>query len=70
MGKENSFTFYVSNLLKIKKIYKENTLCNNEIKVEENSDLYLYGYGFINIKNKCTLKINTNDFEVHNSIFK
>ena len=65
----NSFTFYMSNLLTIKKVYKIDEEKFIDIEIKENSDLILYGYGFINIKNRCVLKINTQNYEIRKSMF-
>lgn len=65
----NSFTFYMSNLLTIKKVYKIDEENFIDIEIKENSDLILYGYGFINIKNRCVLKINTQNYEIRKSMF-
>ncbi len=65
----NSFTFYVSDLVNVKKVYNINFNKNSEIEVDSNSDLIIYGYGFINIKNKCKICLNTNNYEVRKSYF-
>ena len=65
----NSFTFYVSDLIKVKKVYDEEVSITNRFDIEENSDLVIYGYGFINIKNKCQILINTNNCEIRKSYF-
>ena len=65
----NSLTFYISDLVNVKKNYKDNTVFKNVIKVNEKSDLLIYGYGFINIKNKCKLEINIDSYEIRNSYF-
>ena len=67
---ENSVTCYVSNGLIIKKIYKDIDEYQ-QIVVPSNSDLIIKGIGFINIKNKATIKISKNLIvEIRNSIFK
>jgi len=69
----NSFTFYMSNNLKVKKIYKE-YLCdlNSKIyEIKENQDLIIKGLGFINIKKPSKLKIFIEDqnlIEIRDSI--
>ena len=55
---DNSITFYVSNLLSIKKIYKDEVNDYVVVDVLENSDLVIASVGFINIKNKCKVKVN------------
>src|SRR5574344_488722 len=55
---ENSITFYLSNLIKLKKIYKENTMKYIEINIPNNSDIVITNIGFINIKKECHIKIN------------
>ncbi|MBQ9834076.1 MAG: 50S ribosome-binding GTPase [Bacilli bacterium] len=67
---ENSVTCYISNGLVIKKIYKE-IAEYDEITIPSNSDLIIKGIGFINIKNKTTIKITKNLIvDIRNSIFK
>ena len=59
LEERNSFTFYISNNIKIKKVYKP-ILENLEVKsylIKENSDLIIKGLGFINIKKACNIKI-------------
>lgn len=67
----NCFIFYMSNDLNIKKIYNNDIKLNKEIKIDNNSDLVIDGYGFINIKNPCTLITNLNekDIEIRTSMF-
>lgn len=55
---DNSIIFYISNLLKINKIYKDEVKKYVTIDVEENSDLVIASVGFIRIKNKCSIKVN------------
>ena len=66
----NSFTLYVSNDVKISKVYKNISL-ENEIQIDENSDLVINNYGFINIKNSAKLltSIENKDLEVRPSMF-
>lgn len=65
----NSFTFYVSDMVSIKKIYNYSEKNNNEISINDNNDLLIYGYGFINIKNKCRIYLNSDNYEVRKSMF-
>ena len=72
----NSFTFYLSNELNIKRIFDNNEELTNlsklELDVPDNSDLIIKSLGFINIKKACHLTIYTiNDkiFEIRKSIF-
>lgn len=74
---KNSFTFYMSNAIKIEKVFeKNNDLINLEIKtyeIKDNSDLVIKGLGFINIKKSCSLTINSkynNLIEIRKSMFK
>ena len=54
----NSYTFYVSDKLNIKKDYKyDKKEESKEFLVDDNSELYLENIGFINIKKKSTIKI-------------
>lgn len=72
-SEKNSFTFYMSNNLRIKKIYKP---CLEELPskiydITGNKDLIIKGLGFINIKKPTTLKIfigDTNLIEIRDSI--
>lgn len=72
----NSFTFYISNELNIKRIFSNDDKLTNlkkiELSIPDNSDLIIKSLGFINIKKACKLTIyTTNDkiFEIRNSIF-
>ena len=69
--KATSLTFCMSNELNIKKVYDSNINLTNEIDISDNVDLVINGYGFINIKNSCNIKINLNtkDIEVRTSMF-
>lgn len=69
--KENSFTFYMSNDVDIRKVYSVETNLNNELMVKENSDFVISNYGFINIKNPCNLitNLNNDNIEVRSSMF-
>ena len=53
----SSMIFYMSNLVKIKKIYKHESNYD-EIKINANSDIIIPSLGFINIKKECIVKIN------------
>lgn len=67
-----SWIFYMSNLLKIDKIFDFNDINNLNYKVKANSDLIIKGFGFINIKNDCEIKITNLDanlIEIRKSIF-
>lgn len=70
---KNSFTFYMSNNLKIKKIYKDclEDLSYKTYQLTENKDLIIKGLGFINIKKPGTIKVYINDtnlIEIRDSI--
>lgn len=69
--KENSFTFYMSNDVDIRKVYSVEANLNNELIVKENSDFVISNYGFINIKNPCNLitNLNNDNIEVRSSMF-
>lgn len=68
---KNSFTFYMSSDIKIKKIYKDEYNYSISKTLKDNSDLVFYEYGFINIKNACEVFISgTNEnLEVRSSYF-
>lgn len=66
----NSFTFYVSNNIKISKVYNVQNELLNSINIDENSDLIIDNLGFINIKDKCIIKTNIEVDEVRHSMFK
>lgn len=69
LGDNNSFTFYLSNLIDLKKVYENNDrLKEYELKtyhVKDNTDLVIKGLGFINIKKECDINIYVNN---HNLI--
>lgn len=67
----NSFTFYMSNDIKIKKIYSDNINLDNKLCIFDNSDFFINNYGFINIKNKCEIftNIDTDNIEIRFSMF-
>ncbi len=74
---KNSFTFYMSNAIKIDKVFEKNTdLTNEELlkyNIKDNSDIVIKGLGFINIKKACNLTINTKYkelIEIRESMFK
>lgn len=57
LDKNNIIIIYMSNNLKINRIYKENDKLTNlkchHIEVKDNEDLVIKGLGFIKFKNKC-----------------
>ncbi|MGE5456281.1 MAG: GTPase [Ignavibacteriales bacterium] len=61
--KGNTITMYISNTLKIDRIYKNNDYLSNLekhiIDVDSNNDVVISGLGFIRIKNKTRLTIYT-----------
>ena len=65
LGDKNSFTFYLSNLIDLKKAYESNDrLKEFEIKtyhIKENTDVVIKGLGFINIKKECDVNIYINN---------
>jgi ribosome biogenesis GTPase A len=74
---KNSFTFYMSNAIKIEKVFEKNTelLDQEELKynIKDNTDIVIKGLGFINIKKACNLTINTKYkelIEIRESMFK
>ena len=69
-NKPNSFTFYMSRDIKIEKKYNLDVKYINEFLINDNSDVIIDNYGFINIKNKCTIKTNINITEVRKSMFE
>ena len=62
----NSYTFYMSNNLHIKKIYKDilNDLDYKTYEIGTNKDLIVKGLGFINIKKPTTLTIYSKDLKL------
>lgn len=69
----NSITFYMSNLIKIKKRYKVENIEYDEFKIEENSDIVIPSFGFIYVKKSCMIKINKNlssNIEIRKTIIK
>lgn len=74
---KNSFTFYMSNAIKIDKVFEKNTDLNQEelikYNIKDNTDIVIKGLGFINIKKACNLTINTKYkelIEIRESMFK
>lgn len=74
---KNSFTFYMSNAIKIDKVFEKNTELTNEellkYNIKDNTDIVIKGLGFINIKKACNLTINTKYkelIEIRESMFK
>ena len=72
----NSFTFYMSNALSIRRVFEENkemrTLTKSIYKLTENQDVVIKGIGFVHIKKACHLSIyiEDNDFiEIRDSMF-
>jgi len=55
----NNITFYIFDDIKITKVYKDS---NNYtyLDIKDNSDLIIYGIGFIKIKIACKIKIDNN----------
>lgn len=72
----NSVTFYISNNLKVDRLFNKDGLSTEEelnLDIKDDSDLVLKGIGFINIKKKCNITIRgqyNNLVEVRPSIFK
>jgi len=62
----NSFTFYMSNNLKVKKVYKDvlEELPSKTYEISANKDLIIKGLGFINIKKPTTIKIFISDLDL------
>lgn len=61
---KNNIVIYMSNKLKINRIYKENDKLSNlksyNIDIEDNEDLVIKGLGFIKFKQKCKIKLYLN----------
>lgn len=71
-NKQNSFTCYFSNDVKVDKIFKE-PLEYEIISCHKDSDLVIKSLGFINIKDECEIKVSNIDLgliEARDSIFK
>lgn len=62
----NNITFYISNLIKIKKIYKDDDIKYKEIRIDDNSDIVISSLGFINVKKGCSLLINEELYKLIN----
>ena len=69
--KDNSLTFYMSNDLNIKKVFNNDLSLENKIKINDNSELLIDGYGFVNIKKSCMVKTNLDNqkIEIRTSMF-
>ena len=73
---KNSLTFYMSNSIKLEKLFntdKLNELNKKEYIIKDNSDIVIKGLGFINVKKACTVTIyNKNEelIEIRESMFK
>ena len=70
---DNSITFYISNLLKINKLYVDDNIKYREIELKDDSDIVINSIGFINVKKACTLCVNEdmlNVISVRDSILK
>lgn len=66
----NSFTFYMSNEITIKKVYDIKVQNNDSMYIQKDSDIVIFGYGFINIKEECEIILSgINDFEIRKSMF-
>ena len=66
-----SVTIYTSDSINIKKYYKEIDF-NYDIKIDDNIDLCINGFGFINIKNRNNISISGIDkklISIRNSVF-
>lgn len=73
---KNSLTFYMSNDIKIERVFPNNTKLTEKkhfvLDIPDNSDLVIHSLGFINIKKSCKLEIYSdkeNLFEVRKSMF-
>lgn len=73
---KNSLTFYMSNDLKLERVFRDNSSLTSQYKIileiPANSDLVIKSLGFINIKKRATLTIysnNPNLFEIRESLF-
>ena len=73
VSKSTSLVIYSRYDLNIKKYYKDNIDYNYSKEIDNNSDLLIYGLGFINVKNNCKVSIsniNKDYIEVRESVFK
>lgn len=68
---QNSFIFYMSNDISVKKVYDVDIKLDNKININDDCNLLIDGYGFINIKNSCNLltNLNSNEIEIRQSMF-
>ena len=71
-----NLTFYMSNLLEMKKVYEKNNALKDlekvNINIKENEDIVLKGIGFITSKSNASLTVyikNRASMEVRNSFF-
>lgn len=68
-----SVTVYSCYDLEIKKYYKDDISFTYNEKINSNSDVVIYGLGFINVKNECTICVSNIDsslLEFRESVFK
>lgn len=68
-----SITIYSAYELEIKKYYKDDISFTYNEKINSNSDIVIYGLGFINVKNECTICVSNIDsslLEFRESVFK
>lgn len=68
-----SITVYSCYDLEIKKYYKDDISFTYNEKINSNSDIVIYGLGFINVKNECTIGVSNIDsslLEFRESVFK
>lgn len=68
-----SITIYSAYELEIKKYYKDDISFTYNEKINSNSDVVIYGLGFINVKNECTICVSNIDsslLELRESVFK
>lgn len=72
-----NLTFYMSNLLAIKKVYDNNEFLKEKQKITlemmSEKDIVIQGIGFVNVKSDCTIDIyieNSNWIEVRSSFFE
>ncbi len=64
---KNNLTFYLSNQLKLTKVYNNERLKNlkyKEIEIPKNSDIVILGLGFINVKKSCKVGIYISDLSL------
>lgn len=68
-----SITIYSAYDLEIKKYYKDDISFTYNEKINSNCDVVIYGLGFINVKNECTICVSNIDsslLEFRESVFK